>query len=413
MADIKAFGVAGDGTSEETRKIQKAIDECSEKNEMLEFTEGTYLSFPLELKENTHIRIGENAVLKACENWRGWEKTDKTPFISANGKSNIIIDGVGIVDCSRKAFHDCEGSPVMRLRPDNTIQFTDCERVTVKDITIRDSVCVNLYLRRCKNVLADSLTIRNPEWWKSHSSDGIDIYGCENVLVKNCDIETGNDAVCIKTYEGETAENISVTDCMLRTSRTALKIGTTVFGDISGVEFKNIKIEDHREKNLVRHPEQGGHVWSAIVIVTGDGGNITNVTADNVTAEFANTPLLMVAQQKFGVKENIGRISDVSINDFHVKHSIRASQINIADGSAAENIKITNSSVMNYENHKGEFKAETACGRWYPAGYNFGHMPAYGLYGCSVKNVDLSGSVFKEDVYSKRPSTILKGCAEE
>ncbi len=409
MADIKAFGVAGDGTLEETHKIQSAIEECAEKNEVLEFTEGIYLSFPLELKDNSNIHIGENALLKACENWQGWERTDKMPFIRGEGKSNIKIAGKGIIDCSREAFHDCEGAPVSRLRPDKTIALYDCTDVTLKDFTIKDSVCENIYLKNCKDVKTENIIIRNPEWWKSHNSDGIAVSGGENIEISACDIETGNDGISMKTAENETLKGVKISDCLIRTSRTALKIGTALYGDVCDVDIKNIKIEDHREKNIVRHPEQGGHVWSAVSLITSRGGNISNITADNVVADFANTPILMVAEQKFGVTENIGKISNVSINDFHVKHAIRAAQINIADGCVAENIKITNSTIVNYENHDGEFKCETACGRWYPAGYTFGHMPAYGLYGNNVKNVELSGSVFKEDVYSKRPSTILKG----
>ncbi len=409
MADIKAFGVVGDGTLEETRKIQNAIDECALKGEALEFTEGVYPAFSLELKDNSHIVLTENATLKACEDWSGWEKTDKMPFVFADGKSNITIEGKGKIDCSRKVFHDCEGSPVTRLRPEHTLMFENCSDVEIKGITVKDSVCYNIYLKNSSNVTVEGIVIRNPEWWKSHLSDGIAISGGENFVIENCDIETGNDALSIKTAEGETVKNVKISDCVLRTSRNGLKIGTTLYGDVSGVEFRNIKIYDHREKNLVRHPEQGGHVWSAIALITTRGGNISDFTADNVTADFANTPFLMVAEQRFGSNAAIGKISNITINDFHVNHSIRAAQINIANGSVAENIKITNSTIMNYENHDGEFKCETACGRWYPAGYTFGHMPAYGLYGNNVKNVDLTGSVFKEDIYSKRPSTILKG----
>ena len=409
MADIKTFGVTRDGIAEETVKIQSAVDECAEKGEVLEFTEGIYISFPLELKDNSNIYIGENAVIKACEEWKGWEKTDKMPFIYAEGKNNISIEGSGIVDCSREMFHDCEGAPVSRLRPENTIQFTNCENITVTGITVRESVCNNLYFKMCRNVFLEDIVIRNPEWWKSHNSDGIAISGGENIEIMNCDIETGNDGVSVKTSEGETVKNVKIHNCLIRTTRTAIKIGTTLYGDVCDVDIKNIKIEDHREKNIVRHPEQGGHVWSALALVTTRGGNIFNINADNIEAEFANTPFLMVAEQKFGVKENIGKISDILINRLNVKHAIRAAQINIADGSIGENIKITNSTFVNFENHKGEYHCETACGRWYPAGYTYGHMPAYGLYGNNVKNVDLSGSIFKEDLYSKRPSTILKG----
>ena len=67
MTDIKSLGILCEGACE-TEKIQRAIDWCAENGEVLCFSEGTYCTASLELKDNSHIYIGENAVIKASEN---------------------------------------------------------------------------------------------------------------------------------------------------------------------------------------------------------------------------------------------------------------------------------------------------------------------------------------------------------
>lgn len=63
------FGIKSDGTTMNTRSIQKAIDFISESGGgRLVFTVGRYLTGSIHLKSNVTIHLGEGAVLVGSTN---------------------------------------------------------------------------------------------------------------------------------------------------------------------------------------------------------------------------------------------------------------------------------------------------------------------------------------------------------
>ncbi len=425
MTDIKTLGVLCDGTCE-TEKIQNAINLCAEKGEVLEFTEGVYYTASLELKNNSHLYLNENAVIKASENENDWENCNHKPLINAVEKENITIEGKGKIDCSGDKYHDFDGNRSLGWRPETTINFQNSKNIKLYDFTAGNSVAWTVHFNDCEYVGIERVILRNPDWWCGKSNDGFDINGCRHVKIKDCDVEVGDDGICLKNYHnGEDRKpmfDILVTDCIVRSTCGALKIGTETQGDIYDVRIENIKIEDHRNPNIFRHPDFGGHSLTAISIHSNDGAHVHDITFKNIHATYANTGIFIFLQKRYMMINNpnqkkavvlkepkMGKISNILIDGLTVEHAQRANQINVGEGGLVENVKIKNVNITVYEDNNGDYEAIVPESRSYPDGYAYGHMPAYSLFARRVKNLSYEENIRVRDVFNTgRPAIIVE-----
>ncbi len=80
------------------------------------------------------------------------------------------------------------------LRP-NFVQFLYCERVLLRDVTLKSSPMWQLNPVLCRSVIVDGVTL------SSHGSnnDGCDPESCCGVWIKNCRFDTGDDCISLKS----------------------------------------------------------------------------------------------------------------------------------------------------------------------------------------------------------------------
>ena len=78
------------------------------------------------------------------------------------------------------------------------INFTDCTNVHIKDVEVIESSFWAVHLQWCDRVYVDGIHIQSSSV-DGVNSDGLDIDGCSNVMISNCVINTGDDALCLKT----------------------------------------------------------------------------------------------------------------------------------------------------------------------------------------------------------------------
>ena len=130
------------------------------------------------------------------------------------------------------------------LRPSPMIEFAQCRNVRISGVTLRNSAGWTVRSVACETVVIDGVRIRNPSF--GVNTDGVDITCSQNVQVSNCDIETGDDAICLKSENpyGEVfpCKNIAVTNCHLMTPCNGFKIGTASKGAFENVAFSNSTI---------------------------------------------------------------------------------------------------------------------------------------------------------------------------
>lgn len=102
----------------------------------------------------------------------------------------------------------------------------------------------SLHIVRCENTRIHDVSIHGD--FNTPNNDGIDVESSNNTFITRCNINTGDDAICPKTYEGP-LYNLTARDCWIRTKSSAIKLGSASLYDFKGLFFDNITIVDsHR-----------------------------------------------------------------------------------------------------------------------------------------------------------------------
>ena len=243
MNNVKDFGAVGDGISLDTKAIQRAIDAGG----VAWFPPGTYLCGTLWLHGDGGLELSPGAVLLASGNRQDYNADDFAPynkvyptecvsgahFIIADRVSNIVIRGGGRIDGNRPAFYELPADIVcsyetITWRPGQMLFIHDCENVTIEDVQLTNSPYWSCFLYGCSHVRINGLRIANP--MRTPNGDGLDIEACRGVTVSDCQIETGDDCIAIRSSsafgaEHPVTENIVITNCILTTVCNAVRIG--------------------------------------------------------------------------------------------------------------------------------------------------------------------------------------------
>lgn len=102
----------------------------------------------------------------------------------------------------------------------------------------------SLHIVRCENTSVHDVSILGD--FNTPNNDGIDIEDSNNTFITRCHIDTGDDAICPKTYVAP-LYNLTVTDCWIRTKSSAIKLGSASWFEFKSLVFDNITIsESHR-----------------------------------------------------------------------------------------------------------------------------------------------------------------------
>lgn len=281
---ISDFGAKADGKTVNTRTIQRAIDFLNENGGgRLVFQVGNYVTGSIYLKSNVTLHLEPGATLMGSTNPLDYVIDPKVKWASmifAISQDNIGITGKGTINgrgfitannlvslIHRGVFEDelVLDRPKEWRRPEN-IYFRECNRVTIKDITLHDPASWNQTYDQCKNVLVDNISVDSKAYW---NNDGIDIVDCDSVIIKNSYFDAADDIICFKSHDANSiCQNVIVENCVGRSSANGLKFGTVSRGGFRNFKVKNLTIFDTFR--------------SAITFAAVDGGIVENIEVDSV-----------------------------------------------------------------------------------------------------------------------------------
>ncbi len=162
-----------------------------------------------------------------------------------------------------------------KVRP-YMLRIINCKNVNVRDLTmVRSPMWVQHYLA-CENVNIDGITVDA----RRHrvNNDGIDIDNCEKVRISNCYINSGDDAVVLKSTTHKPCRFVTVTNCVLSSATNAFKPGTESDGG-----GQNIVLD-----KCVFYNSPGG-----ILLEEMDGGMFNRVSVSNVTMDSVAVPIFI------------------------------------------------------------------------------------------------------------------------
>jgi polygalacturonase len=286
--NITDFGAIGDGKTDDAKSIQKAIDTCSENGggTVLVNPGKVFLTGPFNLKSYVNFHVSASATVLASPNETVYtqsafkeNKGEGSIWISGKDAVNVTISGQGTIDGNGTAFMGTEEKAAFALKPFDTFDrrphlFTpiNFRNLTIKDVTFKDSAYWCIHLVGCNDVVIHGIRLLNN--LKIRNSDGIDPDHSKNVRISDCYIESGDDCICPKTrreYEeyGPT-ENITVTNCILKSTSCSIKLGSENMDAIRNVVFTNCIIRGSNR---------------AIGIQNRDEGVVENILFENIIIE--------------------------------------------------------------------------------------------------------------------------------
>ena len=296
--NILDYGADKSGRVNSACAIQKAIDDCSENGGRVYVPAGRFLSGFLRLRSNVELYLEQGAeLISDLGETSGY-------FLYANNEKNITISGEGRIDGQGRLRFEEDGADggygecplnVTGDRP-RTSFFENIENLTVRNITFYDAAFWTLHMAGCKNVLIDGIRILNND--RGPNNDGIDPDCCQNVVIQNCLIESGDDSIVVKTTKSMhekygDCENIMIKGCVLHSRDSALKIGTETWGNIRQVIMSDCIIKDC---------SRAVGIWSR------DGGTISDIYIHHImgnTKRYADCPQRSFAPRWWGKGEPI------------------------------------------------------------------------------------------------------------
>ncbi|MCP4608009.1 MAG: hypothetical protein GY845_04770 [Planctomycetes bacterium] len=386
--DVRDYGAKADGKTLCTNSIQKAIDKCAKDGGGTVYLgQGTFLSGTIYMKSGVTLKLDPACTLLGSKNLKDYPETvpafrsytdnyTNKSLIYGEKLEKIAIIGSGTIDGQGASFK----GPYM-VRP-YTMRFIQCRNVTVKDITLKDSPMWMQHYLACDDVRISGVTVRS---LVNNNNDGINIDSCERVIISNCNILSGDDAIVLKSTSARVCRNVTVSNCVLSTRCNALKMGTESNGGFENIVMTGCSIYNTRLAGI------------ALEIV--DGGTMDRVIVSNITMNRVGAPIFLRlgnrarSFKKDMDKPGIGTMRNITISNIEATGA-GATGCAIAGLPQAkiENLTLSN---IRFSFAGGGTKADADRAvpekpEAYPEYSMFGRrLPAYGFYCRHVKGLKL------------------------
>jgi polygalacturonase len=287
------------------------------------------------------------------------------------------------------------------------LEFVNCRWLRIEDVHIDNAAGWTLRPINCDNVFITGVVIKNQNI--GSNTDGMDLTGCQNVFVSNCSIDTGDDAICLKSEnpygsEPRLAKNIVITNCTLTTCCNGFKLGTATFGGFENITFSNSVIYNNTSAYKDR-------VISGIALEVVDGGWIEGVVITGIQMQRTRTPIFIrLGNRNSGFNYPQNGIRGVMIENIHASECLLASSITGVPGRNVEDITIQNIRVDNALPSRPEWPSlrPAEAEKNYPEARMFGMLPVSGLYARHVRGLNLRDVSFRSTPNENRPAIHLE-----
>jgi polygalacturonase len=292
--NVKDFGATGRKGDSAQAAIQKALDACAASGGgLVYFPPGDYTSGTLHLRSHVRLFVEAGATVYSIKQKSAF---DKDSLLYGEDLVDISVEGRGTFNGeaayewrlkgdhqddfirSNQIEQETAGKPLLRSFPKadqfgHLLLLVRCQDVRISGVSFIDSPSWTMHLVHCERTVIDGIhvrtSLREGVW-----ADGIDPDCCRDLHISNCTIETGDDALVFYSMDwfgpATPCENITVTNCRLSSSSSAIKFCD---GNIAGI--RNVTIDNC----VITNSNRG------IAFMTFDGGPVENIVLSNLTIE--------------------------------------------------------------------------------------------------------------------------------
>jgi hypothetical protein len=310
---ITDFGAIGDGKSLNTEMIQAAIDFQAEKGGgTVIVPAGSYLIGTIELRSHIHLFLDAGATLLGSPNladYSRYKNGTQLGMLFTQHAEHVSITGNGTIDGNGRAFvyhhrkkdlpielkqftrqgqayldtlkgvQDGPVVPFEHQRPYQMVLFSDVDHINIHGITLKDSPFWAFHVADSDGVMISDIRVRNSLLMPN--ADGLNFTSSSNITITGCDIIAGDDALAFSGYSvhhelpgyndiRRTSENVTVSNCLLQTRSSGIRIGGIDQNSLRNYRFDNITIYDSNR---------------GIGIFVHQDGSIENVHFSNMTIQ--------------------------------------------------------------------------------------------------------------------------------
>lgn len=301
----------------------RALD-CSRFDNVITFKSGRSFSDVINIEtDNTLLYLEDGAYIDGK--------------IIAKDCNNLTIAGHGII--SMENYSRAGGRYT-------AVHLNHCSNVNIQDITVLDSSNWSLCVSGCENVNIDNCKIIG----QRGNSDGIDICGSKNVLVKNCFTRVWDDSLVVKAFNTGDVDNVVFEDCVLWNDfARPIEVGVELRAEqVHNVHFRNIDIIH----SPTGYPVMGIH--------HGDRADVYDISFENINIEDAPAAQLLdihIRDSVWNTDVQKGSIHDITFKDIRfvdkLKSALSPSRIEgynpdvTVENITIDNVRICGAAVRN------------------------------------------------------------------
>ena len=280
---ILDYGARNDASASATAAIRSAIQAAKAAGGGTVYVPaGKYVTGPIELVSNLVFEIDAGAVLRfeasrdgltyTKGRLEGTECITPVPLIGGHDLENVAIRGRGTITTDNAQWMNLVRQPdaaaartvwtgilkaldlrrpvaledfqkaAPSLRP-SFIRTMESKNILIEGIHIVGSPMWTIHILYSQNVVIRGLTI---ETFPGVNTDGMDIDSSQDVLISNCYLDTGDDAICLKS--GKDADglrvnrptaNVAIANCTVHHGHGAVVLGSETSGGIHNIVASN------------------------------------------------------------------------------------------------------------------------------------------------------------------------------
>jgi polygalacturonase len=316
---------------------------------------GKYVTGPIELVSNLVFEIDAGAVLRfeasradlsyTKGRLEGTECITPVPLIGGHDLENVTIRGRGTITTDNAQWMNLVRQPdavaartvwmgilkalelkqpvppedfqkaAPALRP-SFIRAMESKNILIEGIHIVGSSMWVIHILYSQKVVIRDVII---ETFPGANTDGMDIDSSQDVLISNCYLDTGDDAICLKS--GRDADglrvnrptaNVTITNCTVHHGHGAVVLGSETSGGFHNIVASNI---------VCQGTEKGVRIKST----RGRGGLIENVRFDHWTMDSVDEAINVTNYYTRGPEEPVSQrtpvFRNIAISNMTINHS--------------------------------------------------------------------------------------------